>query len=799
MNKKTKQFLKYSIAFVLASIFMLLLITGIIGYFYGDKVANLIIKELNKKIKTELKVDNVLFSALKKFPNATVELQNVKIKSSGNFSKNQFKESVNKDFIIAKRVFLSFSLVDIFNDIYRIKWLEIEEATINILNDSKNRDNYHFWNETTNNESNNDELKSQFKLILQNVQIKNSQFNYYDKFNNFSTSSLLKDCEFSGNFAKTSFDLEVQSDIFIKSLTYDKIHYIENKAFNAEFNLSENNGNYAIKEVFFQLNQLDLYFNSRYNSNSEVISFRLKGYELDYSTFLKTVPNTYSHLLPETEKSGELDFDLSYQNGQKSYLIIEKLKIEIGNSSLNLKANFQSLDNPTLQLEAKTELELSEFSHYISKTFEIDSLLTKTGKINAQIEYKGKFNSNFQFGYTEGSFLKGELKIDNLESVLNKEKISINSMISFTDNLLEIKNLKADYLSSSFDFRGKSTNLFDFLANKSTYLDIEGDLKSQNLNFNDFISTDSLQMDSMQTEEIQKKKQTELAFWQKVRLNVFCEIQKLSFNNFEATNLKTQIKGNSKSLFFNATEMKSMSGKIKGNYELKLRDNSLNIRSQNSVFTNLDIKKAFLSFDNFWQSSLLAENINGIVNSTNLFSIYFDYDFNMLYDKNLIHAKIKLQNGSLINFKPLESMSSFVKIKELNKITFSELENEFFMKNSIVTLPEMNLNSQIVNMSISGEYSMLGEYQFSLKVGLYSFLANKLSKRREIIKDSKAKLGIYLLFSGNDETYNISYDKNKIHSVLKENSEYTKKEISLLLENEYLNKDTTIISKKAVK
>lgn len=787
---KTKKILKYIAIFSVASILIILLATGIIGYFYGDKIASLIIKELNKQIKTELQVEEVKFSALRKFPNATVELRNIRIKSSRKFAKDQFDKTLTENLIVSKRIFLSFSLIDIFNKKYKIKWIEIEGAVINILNDSKNIDNYHFWKEAKTKNA-----KSPFSLILQNVRIKNSLINLEDQLYNFSSSTLLNDCNLSGNFSKSGSEIKITSSIFVNFLSYNKIKYIKNKELKAEVRITENSGIYRIKDFEFELNKLNLYANALYNSNEELISFRFKGNQLNYTQLLETVPTRYTKLLPKPKEAGSLTFNLSYQNGENSYLNIEKLNVELGESRLDLKAKLINLNNPVIEIEAKTELDLSELNSFLSKTLAIDSLLTKKGNILAKVKYKGKLNSNFQLAHSEESFLKGEISVTNFESAYNNEKLELNTSISFFNNLLEVTKFKANYLSSSANFNGKATNLFDFLANKSAFLNIEGNLKSKKLNFNDFLSQDSTLNAINESDSSLKKIKKELPFWRKVRISIHCKVEEIKFNNFKATNFSAQIKGNSNLLAFESVEMKSMNGSISGDYKLEIGEKFINIRSTNSHFSNLDIKKAFISFDNFWQSSLLSENVKGRVHSENSFSIYFDYGFNMLYERNLIHAKTSLKNGSLINFKPIESMSSFVRMKELREINFSELSNEFFMKNSLITMPEMHLNSQILNMSISGEYSMLGNYRFSMRVGLYSFLANKFKRRSEVIQDSKASLGLYLLFSGNDVTYEISYDKKKIRKILKENSNYTKKEISLLLENEHINKDTTIISK----
>jgi len=432
----------------------------------------------------------------------------------------------------------------------------------------------------------------------------------------------------------------------------------------------------------------------------------------------------------------------------------------------------------------------------IASYLNIDTSATKSGILKANIQYKGKFNSNLQFGYTEGSYLNGEIILEDFKTEYLSEDITANSELTFSDNLLEIKNLNIEYLDNNLDFSGKSNNLFDFLSNKNAFLNLEGNISSKQLYFNDFITSDTTKTSENSLDSSELTQNKGLAFWQKVSMNLNCEINDLKFNKFSAEKIKAKLTGNYQSLKIKELTMESMEGVIKGNYELKINSNNFNLLSKNSEFKNLDVKELFISFDNFWQSTLLAENIEGNLSSENIFSIYFDYDFNMLYENNVIQTKAKLSKGKLKNFEPLKSMSSFIKIDELKNIEFSELENEFYMKNSMITVPNMTLNSQVLNMQVTGEYSMLGNYTFSVKVGLLSFLSNKMKKRKEVIADEKAKLGIYLLLTGNEESYDIAYDKQKIRNVLKDNSTYTQSEINLLLNNLEFEKDTLIIIEK---
>ena len=66
---------------------VLTLTTGfVIGYFYGDKVTQYVISQLNGYIDTEINIGKVEFSVFKKFPNASIEFTDVVAKSTKKFN-----------------------------------------------------------------------------------------------------------------------------------------------------------------------------------------------------------------------------------------------------------------------------------------------------------------------------------------------------------------------------------------------------------------------------------------------------------------------------------------------------------------------------------------------------------------------------------------------------------------------------------------------------------------------------------------------------------------------------------------
>ena len=60
--------------------------------------------------------------------------------------------------------------------------------------------------------------------------------------------------------------------------------------------------------------------------------------------------------------------------------------------------------------------------------------------------------------------------------------------------------------------------------------------------------------------------------------------------------------------------------------------------------------------------------------------MYWDKYLNLNNESIDVNSKITIEKGELIDFKPLEKLSSYVKLKDLEHIKFSRLENEIKIK-----------------------------------------------------------------------------------------------------------------------
>jgi hypothetical protein len=206
---------------------------------------------------------------------------------------------------------------------------------------------------------------------------------------------------------------------------------------------------------------------------------------------------------------------------------------------------------------------------------------------------------------------------------------------------------------------------------------------------------------------------------------------------------------------------------------------------------DIDVNKAFITFKDFGQTFLKAENIRGALSGS--LSLVFPLDSLLNFRiKNLTaEGKYLLVNGALINFDPVKQLSSFIEIRELENIKFDKLENDFFIRNNQLFIPQMEVNSSAADLSVNGKHSFENAYEYHVKILLSEILSGKRKKRSNITEfgvvedDGLGRTSLLLKIIGKGEEAKVSYDMKAAGDQVKNNFKKEKQSLKTILNQEY--------------
>jgi hypothetical protein len=786
------KYLKKTLLSVIALFLSFIIIIALVAFFNQEKIKNYIIEELNKQLDTELLVEKIDFSVFKRFPYASVVFYNVTAKDAVN-TKNK------GDLLKASNIYMQFNLWNLLRAKYKISRIEITDAHIRLIVFKDGTDNYHFWktSDTTNENS--------FSFYLQKVLLNNTHISYVDYIANNDYSIYVKQSILNGHFASEEYSLYTSANCFIYHIKTGENIFLHNKNVDINFNLDVNNNtaNYILKNSFLSLGNMNFNVDGNWisNNNEQNIDININGKNINLSDFIKEIPNDYKSFLNDFDISGNIDakcnlkgslknnnipaininaelkkgkfkqkstgvalenlnFSFAFDNGASrnpsSYsIIINNIngKLKNGNIAGNIK--LKNIKRPEIILNLNANLELKDLNSFLK----IDTIQDIKGSINGNIFFKGQANASGKF--TAKDFVNSEVNgninisdcnvkfinssqiINNLSGnfVFNNNDVNVNNLKGY----IEIYDINNNTSVNDFSLTGSFTNLLPYLFIKNQSLNIDADFISNNIEMNKLLSASN--NSSPKTE-----KQYYLELPEDINFNLNVNIKNFSFDRFKATDASGKIILNNKQIEATKIRFYTMDGYIMAS---GLIDNNRNNNILLSCDLNLEkvnINKLFYQFYNFGQESMKDNNLKGKVNAQIQFAAFCNNSLNI--DVNTVYVKtsINIENGELINYKPVQGLSSYIKGRDLSHIKFSSLKNEIEIKDRIIYIPSMEIKSSALNMTLNGNHNFDNEIEYHIGI-LLSELKNpdKTKKEEEfgpIEDDGLHKGKYYFLITG---------------------------------------------------
>lgn len=145
--------------------------------------------------------------------------------------------------------------------------------------------------------------------------------------------------------------------------------------------------------------------------------------------------------------------------------------------------------------------------------------------------------------------------------------------------------------------------------------------------------------------------------------------------------------------------------------------------------SNFDIKKVLKNNDNFEDTVLTYEKVNGIYTGE-LHARLFLIGDSVVMDKTSVIGHFKLEDGHIYDYEPLTEVSINIGgLKELEKLEFNTLKTDLFMLKGKVYIPKTNVVSSALDMSFFAMYNVLNDdYQAHIELFLKDILMGKSKK-----------------------------------------------------------------------
>ena len=652
---------KYIIRPVLIISSLLLITTVIIKTFFGEKIENTVINQINNQLNNKLFLKKIDFSLLTQFPYASVDIDDLFVIE---------KEGFNNDTLIySKKTYVKLSIYDlIFNEI-DIKQITISEAKINIKYNYKGSPNFTIIK--TNQHANN-------KLNIDKILIEKSNLQYIT--NQISAKLYMK----KTLIKPLKNEFLVDANIFSKKFIVNKINYIENKHVDINTPVyikedsiifqkpSEINIEGVLIKPFGKIinnNYIDINFSCESQKIEDIIKHTPEHLKAIYTSFdangllscngnikgyTNKIRNPKLNVIYSVKKGSlqikeslfnlqEISLSGNISNGNDNNFFTTEINAnqfnaQTKNGTINGQFKLSNLNNYYLNTTFNSTWDLKEINKYF-KSFQLPEL---NGKIIVETKYIGhiSFDNSFATKFIRGDHLS-KSKFENVTFQYNNLNYNIKEIeCLFNNKIIDIYKSDLTIADSDLRFKGKIVNLIDNLITKKDSIIINGDLESTYINDELIYANES------------KNSTANTSDWIDLKLN--SNISNLSYNQFIASNIRGKINYKNLTLTGKSVAFNSLNGNVISDFKFyKSKNNSYKLFTQTD-FEKLNIQITFMTFNNFNQDFITSEHIKGEASAQIQMQASWDDKFNFIAKDLSLKSYLIIEKGELIDLNLLK-------------------------------------------------------------------------------------------------------------------------------------------------
>src|SRR5205085_7327918 len=116
------------------------------------------------------------------------------------------------------------------------------------------------------------------------------------------------------------------------------------------------------------------------------------------------------------------------------------------------------------------------------------------------------------------------------------------------------------------------------------------------------------------------------------------------------------------------------------------------------------------------QDVMINKNVKGRLSGEIISTVQVHPNLVPIVGNSSAHVDVNIYDGTLVDFAPMQAMAGYFKDKNLRLIRFDSLKNELSFVNGILEIPEMNINSSIGYIEMSGKQSLDLNMEYYLRI-----------------------------------------------------------------------------------
>ncbi|MBC7921017.1 MAG: hypothetical protein H7Z75_07975 [Ferruginibacter sp.] len=805
--------------------FLLSLAGGAVVLTNQDRIIAFFVQQVNQRLKTEVRIGKISLSLFEKFPQLAIKLDRVRITGTRKGDARPMATAEKLYGTLDLRDLWSGRYV--VNQIYleNAAVLLATDAKGNPNFDILQR------NDRPAGESAEESAFDLKRILLKNVNVRYERDGpskevyeavAHDAVARFGTRGGEMDIGLDGSFTTRQLRLGKQNYFRDKRLTlHSQLHYRP-----AQRELTVQPSTLTINEARFTLQGRwrDAEPTDRRSNLSSQVDLQIRSDQTDVQTLLSLLPEATARKLGNYRSQGDLFFNATVK-GDLGRRAFPRVEVRFGcqnatfvhpgsgkrvknvflagtysngrsqsavTSSLSLKNLRGSLDgrgfggnftvnnflNPTLAFNLRGSAEAGSLLAF----YPVENLERAKGELAWQISFEGKTSDLKTDRLAQYVRTSGELTVRDLQFKLRGVDLAFdrfNGNFQFRKSDLRIRGFSGRAGSSDFRLDGYFKNIVAYLLIKGQDLGVEADFASHLLNFDELLTTRSSNPKAAEQHSAGRHSAGRHSAGRhsaepyrfdlspRLSLNLNCRVDQLRFRRFRARNARGQVVMRDQVARLSDLALQMAGGTVALEATVDGRQNNRLAVQTQARLERIAVDSAFYTFENFGQTFIQDRHLKGQLSSRIRASLVFNDRLDLLAPLAKADLETSVLDGELNQFSPMQKLSFFLRRRELANIRFSELKNSLHIENRTVTIPEMEIRSNVSNIAVFGTHTFDQVMDYHLRFPLSNLARPDKDEKFGPVADESGGGNVFLTLRGTSDNFKVGYDVKRVASKIK--------------------------------
>jgi hypothetical protein len=497
-----------------------------------------------------------------------------------------------------------------------------------------------------------------------------------------------------------------------------------------------------------------------------------------------------------------LSFTGFYSNGpgnraETSSVYIKDFRALIGSAAYEGHFKVRNLKNPVSELDFSGKIIPGELKQF----FRMKSLSAASGYFDLKLKIRTDYWPKDSITSDDIIKLDPEASVNFKSLTLGlKEKNILFSDVNgevYISDLVTAKNLNLSYRGQNIVINGNFLNLPGWITGQNVQLKADADI------YFDILRPETFKAETLTKKESAEGKQA-FRMPHDLELDIRLKADSLKYERLPASEMAVHLVYRQGTFTFNSLHMKSLDGIISGNGFISQNSNKSFMTRGGFAFAGINIRNTFSMFRNFGQDFIKAENLSGKLTGNLSLLLPLDSLLKPQVRSLVAEGKYVITDGSLIDFGPVKELSSFIEISELENIRFERLENDFFIRNNSLYIPQMEVNSSAADLSVNGKHNFDNTFEYHAKIRLSEILSKKRKRSKTKVTefgvvedDGLGRTSLLLRIESQGDKVKVGYDVKAAGNKVKSSINTERQSLKTILNQEYgLYKTDTVPAQK---